>query len=258
MAKNCDRFHNVQAGEDCFGVIGQYGITFDQFLAWNPSVGSSCSQLWAFTNYCVRTIGFQAPATTTTRTSTTARPPATTTTGNGIATPTPIQPQMVSNCNQFYRVQQGDNCVRIGANHNIRASRIYDWNKSVGEACGGLWANSYVCVGTIGFTRPTNTVCSTAADNKTWGDNKPAALDAVKQWCDGNDSSDGSGGFATAQVKRGCFKAPFGTNKIEFTARNDFGAGSRLAVGTCEAIVSAAVNRCARGGDATQEGWFAR
>ena len=44
---------------------------------------------------------------------TSARSPEATTTapaGNGIATPTPIQADMVSNCKSFYLVVAGDQC----------------------------------------------------------------------------------------------------------------------------------------------------
>lgn len=257
MAKNCNRFHLVKGGDTCLTVADQFGITFEQFLAWNPSVGPACTGLWLANNYCTGTIGFQPPVTTTTRTTT--RPPTTpTSTGNGVNTPLPTQPGMVRNCNRFYKVKSGDTCAKIGAAYGITAKRIFDWNTSVKADCTGLWLNVEVCVGTIGFTPSTSTTCHTATDHKTWGDNKPAALTSVRNWCDGNASSDGSGGFATGQVKRGCFNAPFGENKIEFVARNDFGAGSNFAVSRCEEVLNASVNRCGRGGVSVHEGWWSR
>lgn len=254
MATNCNDFYYVKAGDDCLAVTDKYGITFAQFLAWNPSVGTNCASLWRDTNYCVRTTGLQAPTTTTT-----TRPPtAPTTTTTGIHTPLPTQAGMVRNCDDFYKVKSGDTCARIGASYGIAAKRIFDWNTSVKADCSGLWADVHVCVRTVGFRPATSTTCHTASDHKPLGDNKPAALSSIAAWCDGNASTDGSGGFATAQVKRGCFNAPFGENKIEFVARNDFGSGARLAVDRCKEILEAAVNRCSRGGISTHEGWWAR
>lgn len=255
MVGNCNRFRQVRGGDTCAVIAGEFRITVQQFLTWNPAVGPACNMLFIGNHVCVGTIGFQPPPTTTTR------PPTTTTTtrpGNNISTPQPTQTGMVSNCNRFHLVKQGDTCANIGARAGILARRIFDWNSSVKSDCTGLWADVYVCTQTIGFVPPTSVSCHTASDHKTWGDNKPAALTAVKNWCDGNSSGDGSGGFATAQIKRGCFNAPFGTNRIEFVARNDFGSGARLAVPLCEEIMNASVNRCGRGGTGNHEGWWFR
>ncbi|CEI66136.1 hypothetical protein FVEN_g4461 [Fusarium venenatum] len=61
MVDNCDLFHLVKKDTGCLQVATQYGITFEQFKEWNPTVGDDCSTLWADANVCVRTIGYVYP-----------------------------------------------------------------------------------------------------------------------------------------------------------------------------------------------------
>ncbi|KAI9375023.1 hypothetical protein BJX61DRAFT_550312 [Aspergillus egyptiacus] len=42
----CKRYHQVKAGDSCWSIQQQYGITAAQFNRWNPLVGSSCGSLW--------------------------------------------------------------------------------------------------------------------------------------------------------------------------------------------------------------------
>ncbi|RGP66002.1 hypothetical protein FSPOR_6828 [Fusarium sporotrichioides] len=61
MVDNCDLFHFVKKDTGCLQIATQYGITFEQFKEWNPTVGDDCSTLWADANVCVRTIGYKYP-----------------------------------------------------------------------------------------------------------------------------------------------------------------------------------------------------
>lgn len=78
------------------------------------------------------------------------------TTGNGIATPTPTQSGMVSNCNKFYFVVSGDGCYDIAASYGISLANFYAWNPAVGTSCATLYPDFYVCVGIMGSS-PTST-----------------------------------------------------------------------------------------------------
>ncbi|KAK3901749.1 hypothetical protein C8A05DRAFT_34547 [Staphylotrichum tortipilum] len=44
-----------------------------------------------------------------------------TTATNGIATPTPIQPNMVNNCDLFHKVKSEDTCATIAASKGVTA-----------------------------------------------------------------------------------------------------------------------------------------
>ncbi|RDL39248.1 uncharacterized protein BP5553_03588 [Venustampulla echinocandica] len=149
MASNCDAFHFVAAGEGCAGIASAAGISLSQFYNWNPAAGTSCAGLWSETYCCISITGIE-PSTTTT-TSTTTAP------GNGIATPTPIQSGMVTNCNKFYLVPAGEGCATIVSKNGISLSQFTTWNPAAGSTCAGLWADTYCCVGIIGFTPPTTT-----------------------------------------------------------------------------------------------------
>jgi LysM domain len=76
---------------------------------------------------------------------------------NGVTTPKPIQSGMVGNCNTFYLVQPGDGCAAIASKNGITLAQFYAWNTQVGTGCPGLWANTYACVGVIGFVRSSPT-----------------------------------------------------------------------------------------------------
>jgi LysM repeat protein len=245
LISSCVRFYKAISGDTCDSIVAKHGtFTFAQFVAWNPAVGSECRSLWAETYYC---IGIPGTPTTTVRTSTTTR-------GNGIATPSPTQRLIVSNCDRFYLVKTGENCQQVAARHGITTKQLNVWNPSVGETCTGLWANAYACVRTIGYVYPTTTSCATSG--KTWGDNKPSALNSVVSWCDGNSNTDGNGNYSPGQQKYGCYNAPFGNNKIEFRLRNDFGVSQSLSVAKCQQLAKLPVDGCARGGTGGLESWF--
>lgn len=75
---------------------------------------------------------------------------------SGIETPSPIQPGMVDNCNDFYKVVSGDNCQGVSSKKHISLDDFLTWNPQVGgRSCSGLWAGAYVCVSVIGHQAPT-------------------------------------------------------------------------------------------------------
>lgn len=252
LIDTCNKFHKAVKGDTCATIVKKFAtFSLGQFISWNPAVERDFRGLWAETYYCVG-----IPGTPTTR------PPApspTTTTrpGNGVVTPTPTQPDMLKSCASFYFVKKGYTCQQIAAQHGISADRFRLWNPSVGEDCRGLWADAYVCIRSISFVPPIDINCytSTSSGKKTWGDNKPAALAKVGEWCRGDQTTDGSGRFNIGQTKRGCFNAPLGAHKFEFSLRNGFGISQSLSVSRCNEIVRAAVNRCDRGGTGIGDSW---
>ncbi|KAL4920060.1 hypothetical protein BDW62DRAFT_199150 [Aspergillus aurantiobrunneus] len=128
----------------------EYGVSLSQLVSYNPEVKADCSGLWLGYYVCVSIIGVE-PTTTTTTTSTST---------NGISTPTPIRPGMISNCDAFYNVQSGDGRAVIARNHGISVNQLYAWRTQIGTGCSGLWAGYYICVSVIGVN-PTSTTTST-------------------------------------------------------------------------------------------------
>ncbi|KAJ4295645.1 hypothetical protein N0V90_007658 [Kalmusia sp. IMI 367209] len=86
--------------------------------------------------------------------------PPTTTPTNGVKTPSPLRPDIASNCDAFYYVKSGDNCDTISKANGISTTQFLAWNPSAGSDCAGLRANAYACASIIGHT-PTSAAPST-------------------------------------------------------------------------------------------------
>ncbi|RSL48378.1 hypothetical protein CEP53_009568 [Fusarium sp. AF-6] len=246
MVEDCNKFYKVQKDELCNTIASKLGISESDIKKWNPGVGSDCTGIWANVYICVGVIG-EEPSTPTTTTSTTSI-------GNGVTTPTPTQPGMISNCEKFHRVEKDQTCAWIAAKYGIAPSRLEEWHTSITNGCEGLWANAYVCVLPQGYKPPTKLECFT--QGWVWGDNYQAAWDSVAQWCDGKDSSDGSYGYQPGQIKYGCFNTPFGPHAIRWVGRNDFGSGASLEPSTCEGMLYHLIQNCPKGGKSWFEGWY--
>ncbi|KAK0703021.1 hypothetical protein B0T26DRAFT_657286 [Lasiosphaeria miniovina] len=119
--------------DNCDAIAGANGIMLVQFLSWNPSVGTTCGGLWAGAYVCVAiAIGGAVPSLSTTLSF-----------GNGVvATLTPTQPGMVTNCQKFAFVQLDDTCLSLASANSITLDQFVE-----GRDCGGLWLNFNVCIG---------------------------------------------------------------------------------------------------------------
>ncbi|KAK4064922.1 hypothetical protein Purlil1_14084 [Purpureocillium lilacinum] len=137
---NCNKFYFVNQGENCDTIASKNGVPLNDFLTWNPKAGQKCTGLWADTYACVSVIGYKPPATSTMP-------------SNGVQTPVPTQPGMVSNCNKFVFVKTDDSCASIASKAAISTSDFLKWNPQVGGQCKGLWANAYACVGVLSAFR---------------------------------------------------------------------------------------------------------
>jgi LysM repeat protein len=98
-------------------------------------------------SYCIeRRFGLPEPTSTTSSMVHSSSPSS----DNGVATPSPIQKGMTSNCNKFYLVIAGDGCFDIATSNAISVEDFYTWNTAIGTNCAALWAQTYVCVGILG------------------------------------------------------------------------------------------------------------
>ncbi|CAG7557594.1 unnamed protein product [Fusarium equiseti] len=232
----------VESGQLCNAIAAKYGIAEDDIKKWNPGVGSDCTGIWANVYVCIGVIGGGTPT------------PSPTSTDNGVVTPSPTQAGMIKNCEKFHYVERGQTCAWIAAKYGIAPSRLEEWHTSITNGCVGLWANSNVCVRPQGYRPPTTLQCFN--DGWAWGDNYQAAWDAVKQWCDGKDNTDGSYGYEPGQVKSGCFNTPIGAHAIRWLGRNDFGSGASLEPSVCEGMLHHLVQNCPKGGKSWFEGRY--
>lgn len=141
MVDNCNAFHMVEDGDTCASIVADAGITLANFNTWNSGVGIGCSSLWLGYYVCTGVVG--STGTTTTKATTT-------TAGNGISTPTPTQAGMVvSSCNSFHMVAEGDTCDSIAKVNGETVANIEKWNPGIGSTCSSLWLGYYICVGLI-------------------------------------------------------------------------------------------------------------
>ncbi|KAH6724401.1 hypothetical protein BKA61DRAFT_29479 [Leptodontidium sp. MPI-SDFR-AT-0119] len=138
MIDSCDKFQFASTGTSCSAILSQNSLSLAQFFAWNSGVKADCSGMWAEVYVCVHA-KTGVIATTTLKTTTT-------TAGNGIATPTPTMPGMVTNCKRFYKVVSGDSCDAIVSKTGVTKANIIAWNTQVGSAC-AVWLDYYICIG---------------------------------------------------------------------------------------------------------------
>ncbi|RDW72383.1 uncharacterized protein DSM5745_07555 [Aspergillus mulundensis] len=134
----CTSFQKAVKGDTCAAIAQEHGtFTLDEFLEWNPAVGSDCSGLQIGYYYCVGIPG------------TPTEPPATTTTATNpgcTSAPTPTQPGVSCSCKKWHKVVSGDTCASIQIEYNISVANFNKWNPGVGSDCSTLWLGYNVCV----------------------------------------------------------------------------------------------------------------
>ncbi|KAH6653368.1 hypothetical protein BKA67DRAFT_593299 [Truncatella angustata] len=140
---DCNKWHVVEAGDDCSVIYDTYDITQEEFLEWNPA-GSYA--------YCigVASSGTIPTTTSTTATSTSAAPTAT----GPVAAPEPNQAgNAIATCNKYGQAQDGDWCSLFAERYALAYADFYSWNSvlgSNGENCrGSFWATYWYCIGVV-------------------------------------------------------------------------------------------------------------
>ncbi|KAK2773616.1 LysM domain-containing protein [Colletotrichum kahawae] len=141
-ASDCTQFVQAKAGDGCWSLYTNAGITAELFYKLNPifgSAGENCgSYPWPEYYYCVASSssGDSSPPPTTT-----ASAPKPTATQAGIA----------ANCNKFVQAVSGDGCWKLANDAGIDSALFYQWNPvlgAAGENCGTqIWPDYYYCVG---------------------------------------------------------------------------------------------------------------
>jgi hypothetical protein len=125
----------LKTGDSCAAIEAKYSITFAQFYAWNPAIGSDCTSLWVDEAYCVGVSGSSSTSTT-----------ATSKTSSSLTPPAPTQSGITSSCTEYYVVVSGDSCAAIEAKYSITFAQFYAWNPAIGSDCTALWVGEAYCV----------------------------------------------------------------------------------------------------------------
>lgn len=128
----------------CSQIISYQKITLADFVKWNPTVLSDCSGMWAQVNVCVGVVSNGVPAGSSS--TATLKPTSTTAAGNGVVTPQPSQPGIVSNCATFHWIAAGVTCSQVLSYEKISLADFVKWNPIVGSDCTGIKADVNVCV----------------------------------------------------------------------------------------------------------------
>lgn len=144
---DCAAWYLTTTGDDCETLVAEFG-TFSQadFVGWNPSVWSDCSNVLVGTYYCVAVPG--TPTTRTAALSTSAAPTA-----------IPTQVGMAADCGDVWLVSSTDTCSSVVSANEVLLADFESWNPAVVAADGScaLAAGYYVCV-----EAATNTTSSTS------------------------------------------------------------------------------------------------
>jgi LysM repeat protein len=137
----CNSWYLIVDGDTCGSVEAKFGITHQEFLAWNPAVSSDCTtNFWLGQAYCVGLGPAVSSTTTTSATSssaTSSSSSSTPTTTTPYSTRYPVTSQTIvrpthstdwpptktqagqpSYCNNWHLVAPGETCDNIIAQHS--------------------------------------------------------------------------------------------------------------------------------------------
>lgn len=100
-----------------------------QSYAWNPQISSTCNNLYPGEQVCVGVTATTPPP-----------PPA-----GGC--PAPVLSGLATNCDDCYKVVEGDSCWAVTQTHGVTLADFLSWNPSVNAACTNLQVGYNYCVG---------------------------------------------------------------------------------------------------------------
>ncbi|KAI0449631.1 hypothetical protein F5B21DRAFT_509009 [Xylaria acuta] len=139
ITEYCIQSQIPDPGYDCISFAAQAGIDPEQFVLWNPTVGSDCSNFLPGLQYCVAVYHYQ-------------------------------QPGITSNCNQF-AVANDTNwvnspCQIIETKFGLSHARFVAWNPAVLDNCTQIYSGYDYCV-SIPHYVPTYTSTTTSSPTLT-------------------------------------------------------------------------------------------
>ncbi|KAF8594967.1 hypothetical protein BDV93DRAFT_564879 [Ceratobasidium sp. AG-I] len=136
--------YTVKSGDTCNSIVAANAadMSYAQFLSWNPTIDTWCSNLIAGMNICIRTPGTPfAPSAPTagsipTGTLITTATPA----------PTGTAPGAPTNCGRWYIVQPGETCNTVILSQGVTMADFRAANPQINADCTNLWAATAYCV----------------------------------------------------------------------------------------------------------------
>ncbi|MCJ1399326.1 hypothetical protein MMC11_002528 [Xylographa trunciseda] len=143
----CFQWYVVAANDTCALIEESYGLTPQQFIAWNPSLNALCTNFILGDAYCVYGPYLSVSSTITSHPTSTTSKSTTTTTSHSSTTSS-------SSCTKTYTVVSGDTCYIIYTKYALTAAQFMALNPSLNAAC-ALSVGQVVCI--AGPTSPTST-----------------------------------------------------------------------------------------------------
>lgn len=142
----------------CTQICLNYGVAINLFTAASPALNkTTCDgDLVLGDAYCLdpitgwdwtratSTVANATAIATTSATPTETPAPSATVSGS---VPTPTEPGAIASCTVWHYAISGDTCYDIAQNAGITLDDFYAWNTELGDDCGNLWLDYYVCVG---------------------------------------------------------------------------------------------------------------
>ncbi|KAH8162385.1 hypothetical protein CIB48_g5862, partial [Xylaria polymorpha] len=139
ITESCIQYQIPEPGYSCISFAAQAGIDPEQFVLWNPTVGSDCSNFLPGLEYCVAVYHYQ-------------------------------QPGITSNCNQFVVANDtnwaNSPCQIIETEFGLSHARFVAWNPSVLDNCTEIYSGYDYCVSIPHFV-PTYSSTTTSSPTLT-------------------------------------------------------------------------------------------
>lgn len=151
------------------------GISFSDFLAYNPSVNNDCSNLQNGTNVCMSLPGPLWSQTTLAGVSPTSSGQFATSTA---AIPTNAAPKSTCKCGKWYTIQDGDYCQIVALRNSIPLDSFTAINPSINATCGNIQNGLSYCVSPTVDWNSTTTKTPVAAPTNT----SPGATNTCYLW----------------------------------------------------------------------------
>ncbi|POS72694.1 hypothetical protein DHEL01_v208910 [Diaporthe helianthi] len=131
------------AAADCWSLAQVRGITAEEFILWNPSLGTHDSG--------VSSNDYAYPCTVSASTSYCIGLATTTSSAAALPTAQPPSPRAageIANCTAWYAPQSYDTCEGILIVFSLSIDVLYAMNPSIGDDCRGMSLGTYYCIST--------------------------------------------------------------------------------------------------------------
>jgi LysM repeat protein len=142
----CYSWHIATAGDYCGLIEEEFGITFDNFQEWNPSINSDCSNIIVGDAYCI-----DGDSTIKVTSVSTSSAPASTVSGTA------------SVCYSWHIIISGDYCSLLEEEYGISFDLFRVWNPSINNECSNLVVGNAYCMDGTGRLSRLSTSSAPAA-----------------------------------------------------------------------------------------------